>query len=324
MPTAAGLSPQFSSRNQIWIIVGTVLGFAGGVVIGIIVVILLRQVRLGNRRKTFDLTRSCEITNETSGSLDHHKNRGMALSGSGSAVVGGAINNSNNFTRSGNDYNPHAPPPHIRIPTTPLKHHGKNPPCKEGTKTVDDVDGPPTVVPRKKCASATPPTATPPPSAGCKNQGSIFTFHPSSIHTTNTSSLSSSSSSSSSTTPPPPGKSVSYSRSMSGASAYSETGTLRVSTEKPAHSDPNFLLNYKAKVNVTDEQKKVYGRNILSRQPSVDGSKTKYYLGDGGGSRNSTTSSGYESGSLPRSAYRYHAPRRDVVQLDAELGCSQC
>ena len=59
--------PQSSSTFDLtnWIIVGTVLGFVGGVVAGVVVAIVVSCLRRRRRGKTLDLTRSCEITNDT-------------------------------------------------------------------------------------------------------------------------------------------------------------------------------------------------------------------------------------------------------------------
>lgn len=246
----------------------------------------------------------------------------LSLSGSGQDDML-RINNSttdftssNNFTRSGggNDYTQHLPP-HLKLPPSP--HKPKIPPSSpEGAAAAasssSSCEDP---APEKKLATPSPPPTkldeeSPPTScsSGYKSQGSIFTFHPSSVHAISLDST--------------PKLSGSYSRSVSGASAHSDS-PLQVSSERPANADPNFQLNYKARVYLTHEQKRAYGRNILARMPSVDGSKTKYLVGSGGegggglGGR-ASSSSLYSSDSLPRGR------KHDVLQMDAELGSSQC
>ena len=100
-----------------------------------------------------------------------------------------------------------------------------------------------------------------------------------------------------------------------------------MSTEKPENTDPNMQLNYKARVYLTSEEKRAYGRNILARMPSIDGSKAKYLVGaaETGGGRVHSSASLYNGGSLQRGLGVPGYPRRqEIVQLDSELGCSQC
>lgn len=52
---------------QAWIIVGTVGGFIGGVVLGMLVVIIYKHFGIGRRNKTIDLIRPRAITNDTNG-----------------------------------------------------------------------------------------------------------------------------------------------------------------------------------------------------------------------------------------------------------------
>lgn len=119
-----------------------------------------------------------------------------------------------------------------------------------------------------------------------------------------------------------------YSNSIAGASAHFETPhqVSAVSAEKQSHTDPNLQLNYKAKVYLTESQREAYGGNILTRMPSIDGSKIKFLVG---GDRDGRSRPGsYSSDSLPR-GMTYHRRQdvqreKDMVQLDTELGCSQC
>ena len=64
--TGAGLNSRDSTfADYTWIIVGTVGGFVGGVVIGVVVAILIKCSGGSRRNKNLDLTRTCEITNDT-------------------------------------------------------------------------------------------------------------------------------------------------------------------------------------------------------------------------------------------------------------------
>lgn len=51
---------------KVWIIVGTVGGFIGGVVLGMLVVIIYKHFGVGRRNKTIDI-RPRAITNDTNG-----------------------------------------------------------------------------------------------------------------------------------------------------------------------------------------------------------------------------------------------------------------
>lgn len=196
--------------------------------------------------------------------------------------------NSNNFTRSGNDYARHVPS-HLKEPQTPVKY--------------------PLSIPEAEAASKKLATPTPPPefsSPPGKSQPSVFTFTPSSIHM----------SPHASSTP----KCPQYGSSVAGASAYSSSdSSYQDPGENPSQTDPNLKLNYKARVYLTNSQRQAYGRNILARMPSIDGSKSKYIVEHPG--RVSSVSM-YASDSLPRASYQHR--RQDMVQLDTELGCSQC
>lgn len=206
---------------------------------------------------------------------------------------------SNNFTRSSNDYTKHVPQ-HLKEPQTPVKY--PQPPVK--------YPMPPEGTPKKCVATPTPPPEfSPPPS---KSQPSVFTFSHSSVHT-----------------PPhscPHPKSPLYCGSITGGSASSASSDssyqeLGGGGGKSAHKNPNLQLNYKARVYLTNSQRENYGPNILARMPSIDGSKSKY-TGIVEMPGRVSSSGSYASDSMPRRT-TYHR-QQDRVQLDTELGCSQC
>lgn len=204
------------------------------------------------------------------------------------------FSNSNNFTRSSNDYTRHVP--HLKEPQTPVKYPMT--PEEEAAAA-------------KKCVATPPPEFSLPPS---KSQPSVFTFTPSSVPPHSCS------------TP----KSPPYCSSVAGASSSSDGSYQEPGGgggDKLSHTDPNVQLNYKARVYLTNSQREAYGRNILARMPSIDGSKSKYtgIVELPGRVSSSTMVAGspmYAGDSLPRQV-GYHR-RQDIVQLDTELGCSQC
>ncbi len=193
------------------------------------------------------------------------------------------------------------------LPPSPVKPH-MTPPEGEvgGDEGASAITSPPHIraakkfpskVPPRQQQPTTPPSAadlSPPPSSGYKSGGgSVFNF---STHSTPRASTHS-----------------------NGASASSSSETGSSYQPSPVPGDPNVKLNYNAKVYLTNSERAAYGRNILARQPSVDGSKMKYIVGD---RSRRTSNSSYASDSLPRATYHR---RHDAVQLaDSEMGCSQC
>ena len=218
---------------------------------------------------------------------------------------------SNNFARSGNDYTQHIPPHvHMKEVTGPVKYPLNSP---KGAAAAAGTVG-------TKCIPASPP----PPSKS--HPPSVFTFTPpnqstpTKNHTHNSTHVHAAYHAQKPT----------YSNSIAGASAHSETPHHQVSAasaEKQSHTDPNFQKDYKAKVYLTESQKEAYGGNILTRLPSIDGSKSKFFVGDGG---RSSRPGSYSSDSLPRGIMHHkrqdlqRGHGMDMVHLDTELGCSQC
>jgi hypothetical protein len=194
---------------------------------------------------------------------------------------------SNNFTRSSNDYIRHLPQ-HLKEPQTPVKCPAT---LEEGGVT-------------KMCTTSPSPPSEP----------SVFTFasnghmphHMPAQHTP---------------------KSPQYCGSVAGASASSASsdGSYHESGGGDKQTDPNIQLNYKARVYLTNSQRETYGKNMLTRMPSIDGSKSKYT-----GIVDRVSSCTTFADSLPHqhhSARQHHAAhqrRKDVVELDSELCSSQC
>ena len=97
--------------------------------------------------------------------------------------------------------------------------------------------------------------STPPQSSGYRQQGTIFKFDPTSIKMNSSGETSEMAAARRSTEP----------NVASGSSTPPRRGT-----------DPNLKSNYRQNVHLTNQQRQNYGRNILARYPSIDGSKSKY------------------------------------------------
>ncbi len=106
----------------------------------------------------------------------------------------------------------------------------------------------------------------------------------------------------------PPYATSPYTMSVQGMGYHTQQSPGKMGGTLPR--DPNLQRNYKAEVHLTQQQREAYGRNLLARTPSIDGSKSKYIYSDS------------ESRTLP---HTQRFPRQqDFVHIDAEMGCSQC
>lgn len=81
--------------------------------------------------------------------------------------------------------------------------------------------------------------------------------------------------------------------------------------------DPNLKKTYRQKIHITNQQRQSYGKNILARYPSIDGSKSKYL--PNASTKNTTRQILHV---LPKPSHKRTS--KEVLELDAELGSSQC
>ena len=223
------------------------------------------------------------------------------------------MNNSNSYKLSCSTDDLKNPPEVSNISKlTPTHPQGESPPSPNKTDGSDDSDTwcvskfSQTPKPGPISQQPTHAKVIPPQSSGYREQGPIFKFDPTSIkmNTPNSSNLS---------------KSVdlpSHSSEIVGVASdqqEADANVLPADLSGRRATDPNFKTNYRQNMHITNRQRENYGRNILARYPSFDGSKSKYI----------------PNGSLKRGERRgpppvLPKPSKIVVKLDAEVGSSQC
>lgn len=200
-------------------------------------------------------------------------------------------------------------------PSPPLKTYPSVSPTKSsesddsgitGTSKCSDLGTPSPIA----CAMPSPTKSNPPQSSGYRQQGAIFKFDPTSIKI-NTSY-----------------PSMKPSSTSTGKHAAEPSADSNLSIGTRRGTDPNLKSNYRQNVHLTNQQRQNYGRNILSRYPSIDGSKSKYIPGSDGSDGRLPTNRRPPPPVRPKpkpEVAAQSAPTKTVLQLDdGDVGSSQC
>ena len=213
---------------------------------------------------------------------------------------------------SGNDY---TSTPDVSK-STAFKVQTSSPPktkddeCMElDTARVSKYSETPTPTPSPTLPSSSLPLSksSPPPSSGYRAQGEIFKFDSTCIKMSAPTACKFSSSVNFPST-----------RKEAGISSQNkkDPNSMASSVSPSRHGlDPNLKISYKQQMHITNQQRESYGRNILARYPSIDGSKRKYIP------NGSPRTAGKRT---PPPVHPKPSPRAVVLKLDAELGSSQC
>ena len=82
-----------------------------------------------------------------------------------------------------------------------------------------------------------------------------------------------------------------------------------MASKAPPPLDPNLKSNLRTEEHLTNREREVYGRNIVARTPSIDGSKNSLRI---------------QNGHVHKLPVSYHAHGGFVQIHDSEVGVSQC